>query len=185
MINGVAQVQVGGQQKFAVRVQVDPDKLKGYGIGLNDVDTALNQWNVNTPLGTLYGPKTAYNIYANGQLMNAAQYRSLVVAERNGTPVYLRDIANVIDSVEDDKTATWVYHQYDTGQRCITLIVFRQPGANTIEVSDKINALVPMFNRQLPPAAHLQIRGDKSGSIRRAFTDIQITMLITLALVVG
>ena len=124
MINGVAQVQVGGQQKFAVRVQVDPDKLKGYGIGLNDVDTALNQWNVNTPLGTLYGPKTAYNIYANGQLMNAAQYRSLVVAERNGRPVYLRDIANVIDSVQDDKTATWVYHQYDTGQRCITLIVF-------------------------------------------------------------
>ena len=185
MINGVAQVQVGGQQKFAVRVQVDPDKLKGYGIGLNDVDTALNQWNVNTPLGTLYGPKTAYNIYANGQLMNAAQYRSLVVAERNGRPVYLRDIANVIDSVQDDKTATWVYHQYDTGQRCITLIVFRQPGVNTIEVLDKINALVPMFNRQLPPAAHLQIRGDKSGSIRRAFTDIQITMLITLALVVG
>ena len=185
MINGVAQVQVGGQQKFAVRVQVDPDKLKGYGIGLNDVDTALNQWNVNTPLGTLYGPKTAYNIYANGQLMNAAQYRSLVLAERNGRPVYLRDVANVIDSVQDDKTATWVYHQYDTGKRCITLIVFRQPGVNTIEVSDKINALVPMFNRELPPAAHLQVRGDKSGSIRRAFTDIQITMLITLALVIG
>jgi len=185
MINGVAQVQVGGQQKYAVRVQVDPDKLKGYGIGLNDVDTALNQWNVNTPLGTLYGPKTAYNIYANGQLVNAAQYRGLVLAERNGRPVYLRDVATVIDSVQDDKTATWVYHQYDTGQRCITLIVFRQPGVNTIEVTDKINALVPMFNRQLPPAAHLQIRGDKSGSIRRAFVDIQITMLITLLLVIG
>ena len=185
MINGVAQVQVGGQQKYAVRVQVDPDKLKGYKIGLNDVDAALNQWNVNTPLGTLYGPKTAYNIYANGQLVNAAQYRTLVVAERNGRPIYLRDVATVIDSVQDDKNASWVYHQEDAGQRCITLIVFRQPGTNTIDVADRIKALVPTFNEQLPPAAHLQVRGDKSGSIRRAFKDIQITMLITLALVVG
>ncbi len=185
MINGVAQVQVGGQQKYAVRVQVDPDKLKGYRIGLNDIDAALNQWNVNTPLGTLYGPKTAYNIYANGQLVNAAQYRTLVVAERNGRPIYLRDVANVIDSVQDDKNASWVYHEDDPGKRCITLIVFRQPGTNTIDVADRIKALVPMFNEQLPPAAHLQVRGDKSGSIRRAFKDIQITMLITLGLVVA
>ena len=185
MINGVAQVQVGGQQKYAVRVQVDPDKLKGYGIGLNDIDAALNQWNVNTPLGTLYGPRTAYNIQANGQLMNAAQYQNLVVTEKKGRPIYLRDVARIIDSVQDDKTASWVYHQYDTGQRCITIIVFRQPGVNTIEVSDKIKALVPIFNKEMPPAAHLQVRGDKSGSIRRAFLDIQITMLITLFLVIG
>jgi hydrophobe/amphiphile efflux-1 (HAE1) family protein len=185
MVNGVSQVQVGGQQKFAVRVQVDPDKLTGYKIGLNDVDTALNSWNSNTPLGTLYGPKTAYNIYANGQLVNAAQYQNLVVAERNGRPIYLRDVATVIDSVQDDKNASWVYHQDDAGQRCITLIVFRQPGTNTIDVSDRIKTLVPIFNQQLPPAAHLQVRGDKSGSIRRAFKDIQITMLITLLLVIG
>ncbi|HYL39605.1 MAG TPA: efflux RND transporter permease subunit [Bryobacteraceae bacterium] len=185
MTNGVAQVQVGGQQKYAVRVQVDPDKLAASQVGLNDVSAALSQWNVNSPMGSLYGPRTAYNIYANGQLMNAQQFRHLVVAQRNGRPIHLEDVANVIDSVQDDKNATWVYHQGDQGARAITLIVFRQPGTNTLEVTDRVKALVPLFNQQLPPSAHLQVRGDRSHGIRAAFRDIQITMLITIVLVVG
>ncbi len=184
MINGVAQVQVGGQQKYAVRVQVDPDKLAANKIGLNQVDAALNQWNVNNPLGALYGPRTAFNIYVNGQLMNAEQFRHLVVAERNNRPVHLEDVARVIDSVQDDKTATWIYHN-DGGKRGITLVCYKQPGMNTVEVNDQVNALMPLFNSQLPPAAHLQIRGDKSGNIREAFKDIEVTMLMTLVLVIA
>ena len=185
MISGVSQVQVGGQQKYAVRVQVDPDKLAASRIGLNEVSSALSQWNVNSPMGSLYGPKTAYNIYANGQLMNAQQFRSVVVTERNGRPVRLEDVANVIDSVQDDKTATWFYNYGQPGKRAVTLIVFRQPGTNTLEVTDRVKALIPMFNEQLPPAAHLQMRGDRSSGIRAAFRDIQITMLVTIGLVVG
>ncbi len=184
MINGVAQVQVQGQQKFAVRVQIDPDKLAANKIGLNEVDTAVNQWNVNSPLGTLYGARTAYNIYANGQLMNAEQFRHLVVAERNGRPVHLEDVARVVDSVQDDKTANWVYDKTG-GRRAITLQVMRQPGTNTIEVTDKVKKLIPLFEAQLPPSAHLRTRGDRAVSIRAAFKDIQITMGVTLVLVIA
>jgi hydrophobic/amphiphilic exporter-1 (mainly G- bacteria), HAE1 family len=189
MINGVAQVQVQGQQKYAVRVQVDPDKLAAKRIGFNQIDTALNQWNVNTPLGTLYGDRVAYNIYANGQLMNAAQFRTLVVGTFAGRPVHLEDVARVIDSVQDDKNAAWLYTRDDAGrsrsQRAVTLGVLRQPGTNTIEVTDNIRSLLPLFQAQIPPAARLVIRGDRSKNIRDAFKDIQYTMLITLLLVIG
>jgi HAE1 family hydrophobic/amphiphilic exporter-1 len=190
MIDGVSQVQVQGQQKYAVRVQLDPDKLEAKRIGLNEIDNALAQWNVNTPLGTMYGPRTAYNIYANGQLMNAEQFRNLIVSYVNERPVYLRDIANVIDSVQDDKQASWLYTRDEktgklTASRAVTLSVLRQPGTNTIEVTDRVRNLIPMFTEQLPPSMHLLIRGDRSQSIRRAFDDVQITMLITLVLVIG
>ncbi len=108
MVSGVAQVQVWGSTKYAVRVQVDPDKLNAKHLGLNEIDAALNGWNVNTPVGTLYGAHTAYNIQANGQLMHAADYRPLVVAWRNGAPIRLDEVANVIDSVENDKNASWI-----------------------------------------------------------------------------
>ncbi len=107
MVSGVAQVQVWGSAKYAVRVQVDPDKLNAKQLGLNEIDTALNGWNVNTPVGTLYGAHTAYNIQANGQLMHAEDYRPLVVAWRNGAPIRLDEVANVIDSIENDKNASW------------------------------------------------------------------------------
>ncbi len=184
MINGVAQVQVQGQQKYAVRVQLDPDKLAAKHIGFNEVDSALTQWNINNPLGTLYGPQVAYNIYANGQLMNAAQYRKMVVAYVNGRPIHLEEVANVIDSVQDDKQGAWLYSR-GRGQRAITLAVFRQPGTNTIEVTDKVRSLLPLFQSQLPPAAQLVIRGDRSLNIRKAFQDIQYTMAITLVLVIA
>jgi hydrophobic/amphiphilic exporter-1 (mainly G- bacteria), HAE1 family len=190
MINGVSQVQVMGQQKFAVRVQIDPDKLTAKRIGLNDIDTALNQWNINTPLGTLYGPKMEYNIYANGQLMNAAQFKRLTVAYVGGRPVYLQDVANVIDSVQDDKQASWIYTKGADGRdlgakRTVTLSVLRQPGTNTIDVTDRVRTLLPVFEAQLPPSLKLLVRGDRSTSIRRAFQDVQFTMLITLVLVVS
>jgi HAE1 family hydrophobic/amphiphilic exporter-1 len=190
MISGVSQVQVQGQQKYAVRVQIDPDKLAAKRIGLNEIDQALNQGNVNTPLGILYGPKMAYNISANGQLMNAAQFRKLIVSYSNGRAVYLGDIANVIDSVQDDKQASWLYTKDErtgklTGSRAVTLSVLRQPGTNTIDVTDRVRALMPLFQAQLPPALNLLVRGDRSESIRKAFQDVQLTMLVTLVLVIG
>src|SRR5450755_461520 len=164
MVSGVAQVQVWGTQKYAVRVQVDPDKLNAKSIGLNEIDTAINGWNVNLPTGTLYGPHTAYNVQANGQLMKAADYRPLVVAWRNGAPVRLSEVADVKDSVEDDKNSSWVNTPTST-DRAINLMVMRQPGSNTIEVTDEIRRLLPFFRSQLPPALNLIIRSDRSKNI--------------------
>jgi hydrophobic/amphiphilic exporter-1 (mainly G- bacteria), HAE1 family len=183
MVSGVAQVMVFGSQKYAVHVQVDPNKLASKQIGINEIDSAINDWNVNIPTGTLYGPHQALNIQANGQLMNAAQFRPTVVAYRNGAPVRLAELGTVIDGVEDDKTASWLYLQ-GAGQRAVTLIVMRQPGSNTIEVTDAIRSLLPSFQAQLPPSVHLTIRGDRSKNIREAFQDIQSTMALTLGLVI-
>jgi HAE1 family hydrophobic/amphiphilic exporter-1 len=183
MINGVSQVQVFGAAKYAVRVQVDPNKLYAQHIGINEVDTALQAWNVNLPTGQLFGKNSTYTIQAAGQLMNADQIRPLVVTYRNGAPVRLDQIANVIDSVEDNKNISVVYNK-SGGQPVINLAIMRQPGANTIAVTDAIRSLLPDFQSMLPPSVKLQIRGDRSRNIREAFSDIQVTMLITLALVV-
>src|ERR1039458_7351727 len=186
MVDGVAQVQVYGSAKYAVRIQVDPNELASRGIGLNEVDQALRDWNVNVPTGTLYGPHTAYNVQVNGQLMKAANYNSLVVAYKNGAPVRLGEVAHVIDSVEDDKQFSKIYGgEYGKeGTKGVSLAVMRQPGSNTIEVTDNIKRLLPIFQSQIPPTVHLGIRGDRSKNIREAFQDIQFTMAATLALVV-
>lgn len=183
MVNGVAQVMVWGAGKYAVRVQVDPNKLAAKQIGLNEVDQALQDWNVNTPTGTLYGPFQAFNIQASGQLMDASSFRPVVVAWRNGTPVRLEQVANVIDSVEEDKSASYMYTKAG-GRRAINLMVMKQPGANTIETTDEIKRLLPFFQAQLPPAVKLVIRSDRSRNIREAFKDIQFTMAATLGLVI-
>src|SRR5690348_9244664 len=117
MVSGVAQVNVWGSQKYAVRVQLDPDELAAKRIGLNEVDAAVRGWNVNVPTGTLYGPHTAYNVQADGQLMKAADYRPLVVAWRNGAPVRLQDVAYVKDSVEDDKNSSWRSEERRVGKK--------------------------------------------------------------------
>jgi hydrophobe/amphiphile efflux-1 (HAE1) family protein len=186
MVDGVAQVMVYGAAKYAVRVQVDPNRLAARQIGLNEVDAALKNWNVNLPTGTLYGPKTAYNVIANGQLMHAIDYRPVIVTYRNGAPVRLGDVAHVLDSVEDDKQMSKIYGgEYGTnGTRGVSLAVMRQPGSNTIAVIDSIRALLPTFQSELPPSVHLGIRGDRSKNIREAFDDIQFTMAATLALVI-
>ena len=186
MVDGVAQVQVFGSAKYAVRVQVDPNELATRGIGLNEIDAALRNWNVNIPTGTLYGPHTAYNVQVNGQLMRARDYKPLIVAYRNGAPVRLGDVAHVIDSVEDDKNFSKIYGgEYGKeGTMGVNLAVMRQPGSNTIEVTDNIKRLLPVFQAQMPPSVHLGIRGDRSKNIREAFHDIQFTMAATLALVI-
>jgi hydrophobe/amphiphile efflux-1 (HAE1) family protein len=182
-IAGVAQVNVSGQQKYAVHVQVDPRKMAARGIGINEVALAVQNWNVNVPTGTLYGPHTAYNVQSSGQLMKAAEYRPMAVAWRNGTPIRLQDIATVVDSVEDDRTVSWMYNGQH-GVKAINLFVMRQPGSNTIEVIDNIKKLIPVFNAQLPPSVQLQMRGDRSKNIRDAFHDIQFTMGVTMVLVI-
>ncbi|HEX4566088.1 MAG TPA: efflux RND transporter permease subunit, partial [Vicinamibacterales bacterium] len=188
MVSGVAQVQVQGSAKFAVRVQLDPDKLRAQNVGLNEITSAITNWNVNIPTGQLYGPTETFNVFASGQLNNAAEYRPIIIAYQNGKPVRLSQVANVVDSVENTYNAAWYYSKENgkpISRRAITLMVFRQPGTNTIDVTDRVRALLPSFESQLPPAAHLGVRQDRSQAIRAAFSDIQVTMVITLALVVG
>ncbi len=189
MVSGVSQVQVQGAQKYAVRVQLDPDKLHSQKIGINEVDQAVQDWNVNLPTGQLFGPHSTFNIKAAGQLMNAAAFRPVVVTYRQGAPVRLEQVANVIDSVENVFNGNWFYTKDAQGkvdiQQSIMLQVMRQPGTNTIEVTDAVRRLLPTFESQLPPAAHMTPRQDHSRTIRQAFADIQVTMLVTLLLVVG
>ncbi|HZR22008.1 MAG TPA: efflux RND transporter permease subunit [Vicinamibacterales bacterium] len=184
MVTGVSQVQVQGAQKYAVRVQVDPNKLHAEGIGINEVNQALQQWNVNLPTGQLFGADATYNIAARGQLMNASAFKPIVIAYRNGAPIRLEQVANVLDNVEDNKNSSWLYTSSGS-RRAINLQVMKQPGSNTIAVTDEIRRLLPSFEAQLPPSVHLTIRGDRSKNIREAFSDIQWTMLITLGLVVA
>ncbi len=183
MVSGVSQVQVQGAQKYAVRVQVDPNRLHAQGIGLNEINSALQNWNVNTPTGQLFGRDATFNIKAEGQLMNADAFKPIIVSYKNGAPVRLSQVATVLDNVEDNKNASWLYTKA-AARRAINLQVMRQPGSNTIEVTDAVRALLPSFESELPPAVHLTIRGDRSKNIREAFSDIQWTMLITLILVV-
>ncbi|HXZ24824.1 MAG TPA: efflux RND transporter permease subunit, partial [Nitrospiria bacterium] len=179
MIDGVAQVMVFGSQKYAVRIQLDPDALASRGIGIDEVATALEQGNVNLPTGTLFGPHRAFTIQATGQLTNAAAYRPLVVAYRNGSPVRLAELGRVVDGVQDDKVASWFN---DT--RAIVLAIQRQPGTNTIDVVDAIRKLLPTFRAQMPAAVNLAVLYDRSESIRESVRDVQFTLLLAVGLVV-
>jgi HAE1 family hydrophobic/amphiphilic exporter-1 len=182
-IQGVAQVNVLGGQKYAVRVQVDPQRLKTLGIGLNDIDAPLQNWNVNQPTGQLFGPSRTWTINASGQLVNAEAFRRMVVAYRNGAPVRLEEVATVIDSVEDTRSASWLFDP-DAVRRSVLISIQKQPGSNTLAVIDAIRAQLPTFRRQLPPSVQLIEGTDRAISIRAAFRDIKMTMLATLGLVV-
>jgi len=186
MVPGVAKVNIWGSAKYAVRVQVDPNELATRKIGLNEVQSAITNWNVNLPTGTLFGPHTAYNVMANGQLRKAADYGPIIVSYVGGKPVRLNEIAHVIDSVQDDKQIARMYGREfgKTGADVVQLQVTRQPGSNTIDVINRIRELLPFFNQQIPPSAHLMIRGDRGKNIREAFQDIQFTMVATLGLVI-
>ena len=179
MISGVAQVNVMGAQKYAVRAQVDPNLLAARGIGLDEVATSLAAHNSNEPTGTLWGPRQSFTVQATGQLFNAAAYRPIIVAYRNGRPVRLEELGRVIDSVENDKTAAWF-----NNARSITLMVQRQPGTNTVEVVDRIKALLPTFREQMPPSVNLDILYDRSESIRESVNDVKFTLMLTVVLVV-
>jgi len=179
MISGVAQVQVFGSQKYAVRAQVDPKALATKHIGIDEVGNALALGNVNLPTGTLDGTKQAFTIQATGQLYNAESYRPLIVAYRNGSPVRLDELGRVIDSVENNKVANWY-----NNTRSIVLAIQRQPGTNTVEVVDNIKKLLPVFQIQIPPSVELNILYDRSVSIRDSVRDVKFTLLLALCLVV-
>ncbi|MGO8760693.1 MAG: efflux RND transporter permease subunit [Desulfobaccales bacterium] len=179
MIDGVAQVQIFGEQKFAVRVQVDPKALASRGIGINEVAEAVKNQNVNLPTGTLYGTHQAVTVQATGQLLAAPAYRPLIVAYRNGQPVRLSDLGRTINSVSNDKVVSWYKNS-----RAIVLAIQRQPGTNTIEVVDSINKLLPTLRDQIPAAIKIVTLYDRSTTIRESVNDVQFTLLLALGLVV-
>jgi hydrophobic/amphiphilic exporter-1 (mainly G- bacteria), HAE1 family len=178
-INGVAQVSVFGSQEYAVRVQVDPNKLAAFGLGIDQVEQALEAGNVNQPLGTLYGKHQAFTVQANGQLTKAADFRPMIVAYRNGQPVRLEQLGEVLDSVQNDKAAAWF-----NNTRAVILAVQRQPGANTVAVVDSIRKLLPQFEDRIPASVKLDVLFDRSQSIRKSVADVTHTLLLTVVLVV-
>ncbi|MDA8078730.1 MAG: efflux RND transporter permease subunit [Nitrospiraceae bacterium] len=183
MINGVAQVLVYGSQKYAVRVQLDPQALANRKIGIDEVSAALVRSNVNLPTGDLQGERQAFTIQATGQLYNAVAFRPMIVAYRGGSPVRLQDIATVSDSVENDKIAAW-YNTGGTSTRAIVMAVQRQPGTNTIEVVDSIKNQIPSFRSQLPGSVQLNLLFDRSESIRESVSDVKFTLVLTIGLVI-
>jgi hydrophobic/amphiphilic exporter-1 (mainly G- bacteria), HAE1 family len=176
---GVAQVLIYGAQKYAVRVQIDPDALAQRGIGIDELQKALSSANANTPVGTLSGPRQQLIIAANPQLPDAAAFGDLVVAFRNNAPVRLKDVAVVLDSVENNRTASWF-----NGSRSIILAVQRQPDANTVAVVDLVRGLLPTLRAQLPPSLSIDVTIDRSTSIREAVEDVQFTLALTIILVI-
>jgi HAE1 family hydrophobic/amphiphilic exporter-1 len=178
-ISGVAQVQVNGSQQYAVRVQVDPQRLASYGMGIDDVMTAVSNANQNQPTGTLWGHQQAFTIQSNGQLLNAAAYRPVIIGMHGTSPIRLNQVARVIDSVQNDKEAG-TYNQTPA----VILAVLRQPGANTIQVVDEIKKVLPSFAALIPKAVQLDIMYDQSQTIRNSVDDVQFTLLLTVGLVV-
>lgn len=178
-IEGVAQVMVWGSQKYAVRIQIDPNALATRGIGVDEIQAAVAAANANTPVGTLQNEKQQLIIEAKTQLLNAGQFTDIIVATRNGKPVRLGDVANVIDSVENTQTASW-----HNGTRSIMLAVQRQPDANTVAVVDRIKEMLPQFEASLPPGASIRVANDRSTSIREAVADVQFTLALTIVLVI-
>jgi HAE1 family hydrophobic/amphiphilic exporter-1 len=176
---GVAQVNINGQKKFAVRVRIDAEALAARNLTVDDIANALRSANANSPVGVLDGPRQTLTIQANRQLENAAAFSNLIVATApGGRPVRLSDVATVEDSVESIKTASWA-----NGERAITLSVLRQPGANTVATVDAIRAAIPGIVAQLPASVELKLRNDRSFSIRQAIHDVQVTLGFTVALV--
>src|ERR1022692_3410629 len=179
MIGGVSRVQVMGDQKFAVRVQVDPDRLAAHNIGIDEVQKAISSSNTNLPTGQLNGDKQSFTIESSGSLERAGQYRPIIVAYRNGVPVRLEQLGNVIDSVENDKIIALI-----NGKPCVILAINRQPGTNTVDVVDAVNQLLPEFRHQIPPSVRLDVIFDASQSIRHSIRDVEFTLLLTVCVVV-
>jgi HAE1 family hydrophobic/amphiphilic exporter-1 len=178
-LTGVSRVQVYGAQKYAVRVQVDPEKMAAYGVGIDDVQHAIAQGNTNLPAGRVEGANQAFTLKSNGQLLDAAAYRPLIVAYRSGVPVRLDQVGNAIDDVENNKSASW----FD-GTRGIILAIQKQPGTNTMEVAGRIRDLMPDLQKAVPPAVKLVTAYDASGQIGRQIGDVKFTLVLTICLVV-
>ena len=179
MASGVSRVQVYGAQKYAVRVQLNPDEMAARGIGFDEVMQAVQRSNVNLPTGRLYGEKQAFTVQSTGELLRAAAYRPIIVSYKNGVPIRLAQLGRVIDGVENDKTVAWF-----NGVRGMILAVQRQPGTNTVEVVNNIKALLPQFRSELPPSVKLEVAFDSSESIRGSINDVEFTLVLTVCLVV-
>src|SRR5262245_65360799 len=180
MIQGVAQVNVYGSQKYAVRVQLDPNALAQRQLGIDEVADAISAQNVNLPTGVLNGPNKAYTVQANGQLDDAAAFRQLIVAYRNGAPVHLGDLGQVLDDVQNNKAAAWY-----RGTRAITLGIQRQPGSNTVQVARDVKAMMAQLQKQLPASVTINTIYDRSISIQESVHDVKFTLVLTLVLVVA
>ena len=176
---GVGLVTISGGQKPSVRVQVNPTALSAYGINLEDVRTALTEASVNQAKGNFDGPKQSFEINANDQLLTSAEYHSLVVAYRNGAPVFLSDVAKVIDGVENTRLAAWMNQT-----PAVIVSIQRQPGANIIQVVDRITALVPQLRASMPASVNIAILTDRTTSIRASVRDVQFELMLTVGLVV-
>ncbi len=184
-VRGVAQVQVWGTAKYAVHVQLDPHELATRQIGIDEVNTALNDGNVNLPSGVLWGPQRTVTLQATGQLFKAADYGKLVIAYRNGSPIRLADLGHVVDSVENPYNASWYYDANSPqGVRAIQLAISKQPGTNVVEVVDGIKAMLPALQAQLPAAITMYTLYDRSFTIRNSVDDVKFTLEIALFLVV-
>jgi HAE1 family hydrophobic/amphiphilic exporter-1 len=179
MVPGIAQVQVYGGQKYAVRVQLDPTSLANRGIGIDEVADAIGNQNVSMPTGTLWGPSRASTIRANGQLQNAQEFRQMVVAYRNGAPVHLDELGNVMDDVENNRVASWY-----NGDRAVILAIQRQPGTNTVAVANGVKELLASLRVQIPPSVEIHTLYDKSLPIEESVNDVKFTLTLTLILVV-
>src|SRR5262249_254883 len=178
-VKGVSRVQVHGAQKYPVRVQVDPDQLAAHQVGIDDIQRAIQQSNTNLPTGRLRGPKQSFTVQSSGQLTEASAYRPLIVQWRNGVPLRLEEVANVVDSVEDNKTIAW-----NNGTRGIILAVSRQPGTNTVKIVDDVRKILPALQAALPPAVKFEVLYDASQSVRASIDDVEFTLILTIALVV-
>ena len=179
MVPGIAQVMVFGGQKYAVRVQLDPTSLANRGIGIDEVADAIAAQNVSMPTGTLWGTNRASTITANGQLRNAEQFRQMVVAYRNGAPVRLDELGNVMDDVENNRVASWY-----NGNRGIVLAIQRQPGTNTVEVANGVKTLLASLRTQMPPSVEINTLYDRSIPIQESVNEVKFTLMLTLFLVV-
>jgi hydrophobic/amphiphilic exporter-1 (mainly G- bacteria), HAE1 family len=178
-ISGVAQVFIGGQQKPAIRIQIDPAKLVAKGLSLEDVRGQITITTVDSPKGAIDGATRSYTIYANDQLTASKDWNDVIIAYRNGGPLRIRDIGQAVSGPEDMKTAAWA-----DGKRGVFLVIFKQPGANVIDTVDKIKAQLPRLVAAIPPAIQIKIISDRTQTIRAAVADVQFTLLLTIALVV-
>ena len=179
-VSGVGQVTIGGEQKPAIRVQIDPARLVAKNLSLEDVREKLAITTVNTPKGSIDGEKRSFTIYANDQLTAADAWNDVIIAYRNGAPVRVRDIGQAVDGPEDAKKAAWA-----SGKRGVFLVVFKEPGANVIAAVDRIKAELPRLRAAMPPSVRVEIMSDRTQTIRASVADVQHTLLLTIALVVG
>jgi hydrophobe/amphiphile efflux-1 (HAE1) family protein len=182
-VTGVGLVTIEGNQKPAVRVHVNPAAISSLGLGLEDVRTILGQANVNAPKGSFDGPRQSFTIGSNDQIFSADAYKPIIVAYKNGAPIRLGDIANIIDSVENDQLAAWVGTRSGE-QPAVLLDIQRQPGANIIQTVERVRQLLPRLTNTLPPSIKVNVLADRTETIRASVRDVQFTLLLTIALVV-